>query len=270
MKEAGYVYILTNPSFKEDWVKIGKTSLSVEQRVKQLDTTAVPLPFEIYATMKTSKFNEAEKLIHDFISTFTNLRIREKREFFNIKPEKALEILKRVAKVIDDAEVDEVFKRVVIGDMTPKSSQVQYESRDETNSWILPANQKFFDVDGCLAKYGKVYWTQNNKLQKGDTVYLYSSSPDSCIKYKLLVENHNVKYNAEFDKELEFYVDGNDFEVAKTHNRFAILTLISTSRSNKMSLVHLMENGLNFAPRGGINLSNQKSSKLLQYIEDNF
>ena len=26
-KEPGYVYILTNPSFREDWVKIGKNSL---------------------------------------------------------------------------------------------------------------------------------------------------------------------------------------------------------------------------------------------------
>jgi len=25
-KDPGYVYILTNPSFKEDWVKIGKSS----------------------------------------------------------------------------------------------------------------------------------------------------------------------------------------------------------------------------------------------------
>ncbi len=25
-KESGYVYILTNPSFREDWVKIGKNS----------------------------------------------------------------------------------------------------------------------------------------------------------------------------------------------------------------------------------------------------
>ena len=24
-KEPGYVYILTNPSFREDWVKIGKS-----------------------------------------------------------------------------------------------------------------------------------------------------------------------------------------------------------------------------------------------------
>ena len=31
MKEPGYVYILTNPSFKEDWVKIGRSSVSVEK-----------------------------------------------------------------------------------------------------------------------------------------------------------------------------------------------------------------------------------------------
>lgn len=62
MKEAGYVYILTNPSFKEDWVKIGKSSRPVDIRSKELDNTAVPLPFEIYATLKTIKYSEAEKL----------------------------------------------------------------------------------------------------------------------------------------------------------------------------------------------------------------
>ena len=40
-KEAGYVYILTNPSFKEDWVKIGKSSRPVDVRSKELDNTAV-------------------------------------------------------------------------------------------------------------------------------------------------------------------------------------------------------------------------------------
>ena len=52
-KEPGYVYILTNPSFREDWVKIGKSSRPVDVRSKELDNTAVPLPFEIFATMKT-------------------------------------------------------------------------------------------------------------------------------------------------------------------------------------------------------------------------
>ena len=62
-KEPGYVYILTNPSFREDWVKIGKSSRPVDVRSKELDNTAVPLPFEIFATMKTAKYNEVEKLV---------------------------------------------------------------------------------------------------------------------------------------------------------------------------------------------------------------
>lgn len=49
-KEPGYVYILTNPSFREDWVKIGKSSRPVDVRSKELDNTAVPLPFEIFHT----------------------------------------------------------------------------------------------------------------------------------------------------------------------------------------------------------------------------
>ena len=49
----GYVYIHTNPSFKEDWVKIGKSSRPVNVRSKELDNTAVPLPFEIFATGKS-------------------------------------------------------------------------------------------------------------------------------------------------------------------------------------------------------------------------
>ena len=31
-KEPGYVYILTNPSFREDWVKIGKSSRPEDHR----------------------------------------------------------------------------------------------------------------------------------------------------------------------------------------------------------------------------------------------
>lgn len=113
MKEAGYVYILTNPSFKEDWVKIGKSSRRVDIRSKELDNTAVPLPFEIYATLKTVKYEQVEKLIHKTIDRLTDLRIRQNREFFNVPPAKALDILKDISTTIDDAEIDEVYlKRI--------------------------------------------------------------------------------------------------------------------------------------------------------------
>ena len=104
-KEIGYVYILTNPSFREDWVKIGKSSRPVDVRSKELDNTAVPLPFEIFATMKTSKFNEVEKLVHKTIDRLTDLRIRQNREFFNV--EVALDIFRDIAQTVDDAVVTE-------------------------------------------------------------------------------------------------------------------------------------------------------------------
>jgi len=103
-KEPGFVYILTNPSFREDWVKIGKSSRPVDVRSKELDNTAVPLPFEIFATLKTAKFDIVEKKIHKAIDRLTDLRIRQNREFFNIKPELALEIFKDEAMILDDGE----------------------------------------------------------------------------------------------------------------------------------------------------------------------
>ena len=268
MKEVGYVYILTNPSFKEDWVKIGKSARPVDIRSKELDNTAVPLPFEIYATLKTTKYSEAEKLIHHYIERFTNLRIRDNREFFNVKPEIALDIFKDVAQLLDDAEIEEVFKKIVLGgydNMDPEEKRTP--SRKESRAWILPANNKYFDLDACLAQYGEVWWGQY-RLQKGDTVYIYSASPDSRIKYKLSVEAHDVKYSTEYDKELAFHRDKNEFEASKIRNRFAILKLTAKSNSQKMSLAHLLENGLNMVPRGGINLSN--CPELLKYIEGNF
>ena len=104
-KEQGYVYILTNPSFREDWVKIGKSCRPVDVRSKELDNTAVPLPFEIFATMKTAKYNEVEKLVHKTIDRLTDLRIRQNREFFNVAPQIALDIFRDIAGTIDDAVV---------------------------------------------------------------------------------------------------------------------------------------------------------------------
>lgn len=117
--EQGYVYILTDPSFKEDWVKIGKSSRPVDVRSKELDNTAVPLPFEIFATMKTCKYNEVEKLVHKTIDRLTDLRIRQNREFFNVSPQMALEIFRDIAMTIDDAEVVLYHENKPIADSNP-------------------------------------------------------------------------------------------------------------------------------------------------------
>lgn len=109
MSKKGYVYVLTNPSFRDDWVKIGYSKKLPEIRGKELFNTAVPLPFEIYATLYTEKYKEAERLIHNNIDRISNLRIHKKREFFNIPPEVAYEILCDVKEVLGEEAVVELM-----------------------------------------------------------------------------------------------------------------------------------------------------------------
>ena len=135
--QEGYVYILTNPSFKEDWVKIGKSSRPVDVRSKELDNTAVPLPFEIFATMRTTKYNEVEKLVHKTIDRLTDLRIRQNREFFNVDPQVALDIFRDIACAIEDAVIMRYYadKPYQIYPIVAGKNKVEYEGR----LWSLSA-----------------------------------------------------------------------------------------------------------------------------------
>jgi hypothetical protein len=268
-KEPGYVYILTNPSFREDWVKIGKSSRPVDVRSKELDNTAVPLPFEIFATMKTVKYNEAERLVHRYIERFTNLRIRNNREFFNVKPEEALEIFKDVSLLLDDAEIDEVYKKDIVEE-SEKSIRTHHSSEGENRIWMIPCNQKFFDLKGCFKKYGEMYWSQYFNFRKGDTGYIYMSSPDSAIVYSIEVLDSELPYSTVMDFKEEFFVDKSDFGAWKAHNRFAHFRMTGQTNSSRLNLAHLMSHGLKMAPRGALNLSYKDYEELKKYIEDNF
>lgn len=165
--QEGYVYILTNPSFKEDWVKIGKSSRPVDVRSKELDNTAVPLPFEIYATMKTTKFAEVERIIHKQIDRLTDLRIRQNREFFNVHPAQALDIFRDIAMAVDDAEIIEYENNLPINpetdiiDKTIKSafsdtSEIQLRFWEEFNTQAV--NHETFFKEFSVRKAYPQHW----------------------------------------------------------------------------------------------------------------
>lgn len=154
-KNFGYVYILTNPSFREDWVKIGKSSRPVDVRSKELDNTAVPLPFEIYATMKTTKYNEVEKLVHKTIDRLTDLRIRQNREFFNVAPQLALDIFRDIAMALDDAEITEYQMETPTADTEVKMEKVQPRHERRKAFWT-EFIQYCKDNDGLYANNSPV------------------------------------------------------------------------------------------------------------------
>ena len=156
-KEPGYVYILTNPSFREDWVKIGKSSRPVDVRSKELDNTAMPLPFEVYAVLKTSHMTKIEKLIHGLIEKVNPaLRIRRNREFFNIQPAKALGILREAADFLDEAE------NIITGEsLAPKLVKaIGTQQNSETNS------KRTTEKKSRLAEGDKVFWKGKTQLAK--------------------------------------------------------------------------------------------------------
>ena len=173
-EQKGYVYILTNPAFRENWVKIGKSSRPVNVRSKELDNTAVPLPFEIYATMCTVKYAEAEKLVHKYIERFTNLRIRNNREFFNVKPEEALEIFYDVQELLDDAEIEVFQGKVPKAKGKSKKEQVQPErhiffcTRAGSNAkgYFVEETEEFVVLSGSELRSGECDSLKPQSIEK--------------------------------------------------------------------------------------------------------
>lgn len=148
MDEKGYVYVLTNPSFRDDWVKIGKSKRLPEVRGRELYNTAVPLPYEIYATLQTKKYNEAERMIHRSIDRISNLRINKGREFFNIAPEAAYEILADIKNLLgDEALLELKGDNVEIAKEVKKGTKRKVSQRFDFFSRGLKVGDKICFVD---------------------------------------------------------------------------------------------------------------------------
>ena len=97
MEKVGYIYILTNKSFKDNCIKIGY-SVDVERRVKDLSGSGLPYDYEIYCTYEIPASQKADKSLHRLIQMLNpSLRITPNREFFDIAPEVAYKMFKEMA-----------------------------------------------------------------------------------------------------------------------------------------------------------------------------
>ena len=95
------VYVLINESM-EGLVKIGRTTTSVEQRIKELDNTSLPLPFQCFYAGEVANSSIVENKLHKI---FADKRIRNNREFFRIDAN-------QVKEAIQLAEIKEVTPKV--------------------------------------------------------------------------------------------------------------------------------------------------------------
>lgn len=220
IKEPGYVYILTNPSFREDWVKIGKSSRPVDVRSKELDNTAVPLPFEIFATIKTAKYNEVEKLVHNIIDNLTNFRIRQNREFFNVAPQKALGILKEIALTIDDAVVTEYDNNQPVCSDTPISMPIQKCTNHGKDYTKYSLNGVGSYGKGRLALEVIRVYVGSNHVNYNELVELLPNrlikTVDEVNRWKSQTSDTHKRW---FEKDILISNDGVKFVVSSQHGK---------------------------------------------------
>lgn len=124
MADNQIVYVLTNPAMP-GLVKIGKTSqFEVEDRMKQLYGTGVPVPFDCAFACQVKDAQEVEKALH---FAFGNARINPNREFFNIEAERVVAVL----KLLKVDEVTTQFEQQIDAD-TDAADKMSAENLKET------------------------------------------------------------------------------------------------------------------------------------------
>ena len=80
--DGGYIYILSTREFR-DILKIGVTTRSVEQRVKEINSaTGVVIPFGVRYLWNVKEPEKTERQIHKLLADY---RVRNDREFFHIE-----------------------------------------------------------------------------------------------------------------------------------------------------------------------------------------
>ncbi len=89
--DAGYVYVISNPSLPDNLVKIGFTQRDPSQRLKELDQAGLPTEYIEHYRIFTKDARNLEMRLHKH---FANQRLREDKEFFKVSPHEVYEILK--------------------------------------------------------------------------------------------------------------------------------------------------------------------------------
>ena len=99
----GFVYVLSNKSYRSGLIKIGQSGYHPAKRAKELSSeTSVPEPFRVEYCALVDNFEQLEKKVHEALQSDRN---RENREFFNCPIPVAIAAIKEHASQIFDEEI---------------------------------------------------------------------------------------------------------------------------------------------------------------------
>jgi len=140
------IYILTNEAMP-GYVKIGKTTNGLEQRVRELSaSTSVPLPFIVFYACTVKDANFVERQLHD---AFDNNRVNPRREFFQIAPQRVVSALKLVE----------------IENITPRKDLIESEEDREAHTEALERRGRFNFELAKIPLGAKIYFGRDESKE---------------------------------------------------------------------------------------------------------
>lgn len=117
------------------------------------------------------------------------------------------------------------------------------------SSWLVSSKPSYFDAVSAFKKYEYIDWGNgsNNKIEVGDTVYIYITENIKEIKIKTEVTKINLTFDELLDNDAEFFTGGEETRLNNPLNNFFRLKRIRIFEdevSRKLSLSILRTKGI--------------------------
>ena len=231
------------------------------------------LDFKNYNREKLEQFCSDHLYLNSFLNLWRTQRGQKHlyegiMEHFMLPKEMLSSLQSRLKfTIVDNPEAEE--KPASPAAFIPTTTQVQ---NGKGNVWLICYDKNYFDVEGCFKKYGQIYWRHKagvQNVQKGDIAYLYSSSPESAIRFKVEVVESQIPYSPAVDEGDEFAKSvSNDIDYSD--KLFFLVRPIADTNSPALKHEVMMNQKLMGKRPSTTKLSKEEFKSLRQYIEQHF
>lgn len=100
-----------------------------------------------------------------------------------------------VSIILDDTVPDErIMGMLEVSRRFSTSKSRAKRKNGRIDTWLVPANPKYYDIEGAFEQYDEIIWKQSTNVQIGDIAYMYVAAPVSAILFKCVITATDIPY----------------------------------------------------------------------------